>query len=1270
MARLGDWLIAALRWGFGLFALLLVLAALYVSLGRELVPWVADYRDEVESRARTALGLPLSIGSLEGRWEGFSPLIYAHDVLIGEGDERVRLDRIQVVPDVLTSLLEREPRLASLTLQGLHLSLRQDADGAWHLEGLPQGEGTFDLNRALEQLRRIPRLSLLDSQVTVEALDAAPFSFTYANLSLRSGTRQRLDGRLTLPDGQPLAFNLRARLDGKDWRNSSADLYASLPQSDWASWLPASLTRDWRVRELRAGGELWLKVDKGQVQRAAARLHAPQMSGAYAERPPVTLNDLSLNAYVDRDRQGLRVLFDSLAASLGETRWGEVRLALEQRTDDKAGESWRLSADRLDLTPLLPVVQALAPLPEKAAEYLAGLNPRGTLRNLQLDYQPQAEPLERLQASGNLDRVGIDPYHEVPGVENVSGSFSGGLSRGELRVRSEDFALHLHNLFPQTWRYHKAAGRLTWGLDEESFTLAVPYAQVSGDEGRMAADMFLRLMRAPDAEDYLDLRVGMRDGDARYTEQYLPTLAPAFGPELANWLKTAIRSGAVSEGYFQFQGSVNKNSPPASHSISLFFDTQDAVLAFQPGWPELSGARGQVFIEDTSVRVALAEGRLLNSRVHDVQARVPIEPGKVPHLHLDGVVDSSVVDALKILQEAPIGTDEIFAGWSGSGAVDGRLLLDIPLRKGQAPQVSVDFAVDGAQLKLSNPALELSQVKGAFNYDTAKGLSAPDIRAQAFGRPVRGKAIAEQRDGRPRTRIEANGQVALKTLTDWLALQHNLPASGNLPYSLALILDGERSELRVDSSLKGLAIDLPAPFGKAAVDESATRFRMSLHGPERRYRLNYAGFAKLDMAMPDGKPDALRGELLLGTGLPSLPGTPGLTVRGRLAELDADAWQATAKRYAAADQATSLQMVRSLDLRIDRFQGFGTTLENLAARLVRADAAWSLTFDNPQAKGRALLPDAKDAPITVNLEQLRLPPAPPPTEASQDGPDPLAQVDPRQIPALDIRIARLLRGDDLLGAFALKVRPTGQGVVFEDLNLELKGLKIGGNAWWEGAPGQSRTRYTGRLQGDNLADVLRAWNFAPNVTSERFRLDVDGQWPGSPAWMALKRFSGTLEPSLRRGQFVEVEGGAQALRVFGLLNFDSIGRRLRLDFSDLLGKGLSYDRVKGLLVGTDGVYLTRQPLTLEGPSSNLELDGSMDMVRDQISARLQVSLPLTNNLPLAALIVGAPAIGGALFVVDKLLGDRVSRFASVQYDVRGPLKSPQITLAKPFEKGR
>ncbi|MQT72270.1 hypothetical protein GHO43_30370, partial [Pseudomonas sp. FSL R10-0071] len=66
MERLTRFFAALTRWGLGLCALVLVLTALYVSLGRELTPLIAEYRAEIQTKARDALGMPLTIGSLEG----------------------------------------------------------------------------------------------------------------------------------------------------------------------------------------------------------------------------------------------------------------------------------------------------------------------------------------------------------------------------------------------------------------------------------------------------------------------------------------------------------------------------------------------------------------------------------------------------------------------------------------------------------------------------------------------------------------------------------------------------------------------------------------------------------------------------------------------------------------------------------------------------------------------------------------------------------------------------------------------------------------------------------------------------------------------------------------------------------------------------------------------------------------------------------------------------------------------------------------------------
>ncbi len=1275
MGRLTRVLVALTRWALGVCALLAVLVALYVSLGRELVPLVAEYRADVESKAEQALGLPVHVGALEGRWSGLAPVLRVRDLQLGDGATALRLDDVKVVPDVWASLTAREVRLARIQLGGLQLILRENEQGAWSLEGLPKkDDAPLDPAELLQRLRQLGRIDVFDSQVTLHPWQRDPLTLTYVSVGLQAGaSRHALDLRATLPDGQPLSLNLRSRATPSAWRDGQVEAYLSLPQSDWARWLPPRLLGQWHADALRAGGEFWVDWSKGQLQQAVVRLNAPELHGAYAGRKAAKLNNLALGAWFQRQEQGFDVVVDSLAMDVGKTRW-ESHLQLQQRPgEDAAAESWNVQADRLDLTPLTPLVDALAPLPDKVMAVVDGLNVTGALRNVRLVARPKAEGDQRLQFEANLEKVGFDAYHNAPAAGNVSGSISGDLGHGELRLDTDAFMLHLYPIFAKPWHYQKANARLTWALDKEGFTLVAPYLKVLGEEGKIAGDFLIRLLFEEGREDYMDLRVGLTEGDGRYTAKYLPEV---LSPALDEWLRSAIVKGTVDEGYFQYQGSLNHGVAPEARSISLFFKVRDAALDFQPGWPQVQHVDGDVFIEDSGVRIKAQRGVLLDTKVSNVSVDIPhVDEGQQSHLYLDGDFDGSLGDGLKILKEAPIGTGEIFAGWEGEGPLKGKVKLDIPLARGQRPKVQVDFATDDARLKVAPPSLELSRLKGDFSFDLDKGLSGKGISLQAFGKPVTAQITAEGQPGQMQTRVNASGQVSLKALTDWLQFKQALPASGDLPYQLQLSLGSRDNRLSVDSSLKGLAIDLPAPFGKAVADTRDTRFSMTLQGPERRFDVAYTDLARFAYAAPAEKLGQGRGELLLGAGDAQVPAGQGLRVRGHLETLDLGPWQEQAARLAGDDPGGSArQNLQGVDLSIGQLKAFGLDLNQAVVRLARGGPAWDLRFDSKEVIGNARVPDAKGAPMVVRMQTLRLPAASAAEKQAEaqaeEGPDPLASFDPRKVPALDLSIDKLYRGDDLYGSASLKLRPTARGVTASDIDLDFKGLRIDGGGGWEGEPGKTGSWYKGRLDGNNLADVLKAWGFAPTVTSRDFRLDVDGRWPGSPASVSLKRFSGSMDAALRTGQFVEVEGSAQALRVFGLLNFNSIGRRLRLDFSDLFDKGLAYDRVKGLLVASDGVYVTREPIAVTGPSSNFELDGTLDLVRDRVDANLQVSLPVTNNLPLAALIVGAPAVGGALFLVDRLIGDRVSRFASVHYRVEGPVKEPRITFVKPFEKSR
>ena len=1268
MERLIRWLGSLTRWALLCAALVAILLAVYASLGRFLVPLVAEYRGEVQAKASQALGVPVRIGALQGRWSGLTPTLDGRDVVVGEGERVLHLDQVSVKPDLWSSLLAGEPRLAHLQLRGLRLGLEQDSQGAWAVQGLPRrDEAPLDPAQLLQRLRQLGRVDVLDSQVTLRPWQHDPVTLTYVGIGLQAvGTRQRLDARATLPDGQLVSLSLDGQVTPQAWRQGSVHAYLDLPQSDWARWLPPGLLGPWRAERLQAGGELWLDWAQGQLRQGVVRLKAPQLRGAHGQRRAVTLDDLALSAWFRQHDEGAEVVVDSLAARFDGKPW-ETRLQARQRIGSVAAdESWRVQADRIELGPLTPWLDALAPLPEHLLTVVDALQARGTLRNVRLDIRPKAQGDQRLRFAANLEGVGFDAYHGAPGAGNVSGSVSGDLGQGELRLDSQAFMLHLEPIFAKPWHYQQAKARLTWRLDQQGFTLVAPYIRVEGEEGSVAADFLIRLLFDERREDYMDLRVGLTHGDGRYTAKYLPRV---LSPAVDKWLRSAIVKGTVDEGYFQYQGSINHGAPAHARSISLFFKVRDAALDFQPGWPQVQQVDGNVYIEDSGVRIEARQGQLLDTRVSDVRVEIPhVEGAPHSHLYLDGKFRGGLDDGLKILKQAPIGTSELFAGWEGKGPLQGRVKLDIPLASGTQPKVKVDFSTRDAQLRIVPPSLDLSRLSGDFTFDLDKGLSGKAIRLQAFGRPVNAQAFAEGQPGHMQTRIEATGSVGLADLTRWLRFDQALPASGELPYQLRVEL-GKRNRLGVASSLKGLAIDLPAPFGKAANATVDSTFGMTLDGPQRRFDARYGVLAQLAYAAPAEALDQGRGELLLGNGTPQLPSGQGLRVRGRLERLDLEPWQQQMTHLTGQDSGGSAQQrLQGVNLSIGQLKAFGMELNQALVRVDRGGAGWDLRLDSREVVGNARVPDGKNSPMVVNLRTLRLPAAQPPASQADDAPDPLASFDPRKVPALDLSIDRLYRGDDLYGRWAMQLRPNARGVAINAIDLDLKGLRIAGQGSWEGAPGATSSWYKGRLQGSDLAKVLQAWGFAPTVTSRSFRLDVDGRWPGSPAWVGLERFSGNLDASLRNGQFVEVEGGAQALRIFGLLNFNAIGRRLRLDFSDLFGKGLAYDRVKGLLVASNGVYVTREPIAMTGPSSNVELDGTLDLVRDRVAANLQVALPVTNNLPLAAVLVGAPAVGGALFLVDRLIGDRISRYASVHYRVEGPLKEPRINFVKPFDK--
>jgi uncharacterized protein YhdP len=162
-------------------------------------------------------------------------------------------------------------------------------------------------------------------------------------------------------------------------------------------------------------------------------------------------------------------------------------------------------------------------------------------------------------------------------------------------------------------------------------------------------------------------------------------------------------------------------------------------------------------------------------------------------------------------------------------------------------------------------------------------------------------------------------------------------------------------------------------------------------------------------------------------------------------------------------------------------------------------------------------------------------------------------------------------------------------------------------------------------------------------------------WPGGPAGFDLANLEGEVHLRALDGRLVDVEEGAGKL--LNLFNLNSLQRRLSLDFSDLTKGGFSFDVMEAHIVVMDGNAFTND-LNITGSSAVIEIAGRTGLVARDYDQLVTVTPQLSASLPIAGAIAGGPAVGAAVFLAEKLVGDELNRISQVQYQVSGTWEEP------------
>ncbi|MBB1485732.1 YhdP family phospholipid transporter [Oceanospirillum sediminis] len=1013
--------------------------------------------------------------------------------------------------------------------------------------------------------------------------------------------------------------------------------------------------------------------------------------------PTVEIADLT------RPPDAWQLILDRLSFIFQGQKFPMEQLIVKRNLND---QDWQLLLASLNLESLSQVMTQFD-LPADAIDALRRLKPSGELKNL----SATLSETEGFSIATELSKVSVQAYYGAPVLENIDGYLETDANKGYIRFTSEQFHMGFPVLYDQGWEFEQAQGRIDWVITDK-IRVYGQHLELKRGSTHVAGEFDVLVHQNPE-HDLFYLNVGVTDLEKEFGMTLVP--GKVVNPELTEWLSKAVKTARVDEGGFIYDGSLMLNAinPEREMSTQLMLNIDKGELAFLPDWPTAQNIRTHLRVDGTEMKAQLLSGSYLGN--NDITGNISLIDDAIGSrilLALDGSI--SPEKGWKVFTDTPLNKliPESLLGWKlGGNALDISTRLDFPIdnRPGKG-QILV--RTSGNTLEIPELGTPLENIRGNVVYNLDKGLSVDKGQAHFLDGATAFSISTDIQDGS--VLIKGSGEVPVKALNEWQPMPFSSWLSGIARYGFDLRLD-TISQLSLTSDLQGVSIDLPAPFGKPIQQQSPLELNMSFSDTMNRFQVSTGkaiqakGIWKSGTGQSGYATNIWLGDIPVVTAFPEqLTGRSDIIFHQQTLALEP--WVAFARkeqaRHALVESVTlsgqgampaingspmtetqaqneqnSETGANRFHLETDRISYGSIHFDDLVLDAEQRHGEVSLNFASPQLQGAAHLTrdnlvvnldtliyqkqtDLQEVPDLLVLPDTLLPEQP----DNQGRNTALDDVLSSDLPAINLRIKDLRYNKIIAEDLALSFKDQGREKTLTLNQMKQNSVTYTGVLNWklpeqQGKPVQSEASI--RIFGQNLAHAQQAFAIKPMLSSKQADISARLNWLGYPHDFSATTLSGRASLALGKGEFKQVDS-APALKLISLFNFGELIRRLQLDFSDIAGKGLSYDKVTGKLSILNGQGTLSEPLKVDGSATKFEISGDIDFVQETLNQELIVTLPVAETLPLAAFLAGAPQVGGTIYIAQKILGNLFDKVTRARYDVKGAWGDPEIELKRVF----
>ncbi len=232
-----------------------------------------------------------------------------------------------------------------------------------------------------------------------------------------------------------------------------------------------------------------------------------------------------------------------------------------------------------------------------------------------------------------------------------------------------------------------------------------------------------------------------------------------------------------------------------------------------------------------------------------------------------------------------------------------------------------------------------------------------------------------------------------------------------------------------------------------------------------------------------------------------------------------------------------------------------------------------------------------------------------------------------------------------------------KNLIFENIGLSNEDLIFNGN-WLNG-----KTLLRAKASNDNLSDFLTKFGVDESVIGGSFNVDLRLYCECEPWQVSLNKVSGFMKADVEKGVFTNQD--PNLFKLLSYINLESIANRLRLSRGELREQGYVYDQINAKLLFNNGVAKVDYFL-VESEESDIELTGSIDLIKRDYNLAANVQPSIADAIPLATYLAGGGLAGLGVWAADKMLfggkviGELLDNAVEITFLISGPWSEPII----------